>query len=100
MRKLLPLVVAFSSLMAIAACSDEDGASGRPAVNHNEKNQDLQKRADAERDARLRIEDRLMREQSNANWWQAAACVLAITVVVVLVAGIVIGSSARHESER
>ena len=78
--------------LAVAGCNDK-----------GDKQQPKQKQA-----AQL---DRLNRELQNAEtnvskqesakaWWQSIATILAVAAIGLLVVGTIIGSSARHESER
>ena len=97
----LCLVVLLSAAVAITGCNDDDASTRQSVVRQtNHVNAELQKRADAERDARRLAENQLGRERSSASWWQTTATVLAVATMTLFVAGIIIGSSARDESEQ
>jgi F0F1-type ATP synthase assembly protein I len=87
-------VLTLLSLLAVplAGCNDEDDKQQpkqQPAAEVNRLNQELQNaKASASK------------EESAKSWWQTAATVLAVAAISLLIVGTIIGSAARHESDK
>jgi heme/copper-type cytochrome/quinol oxidase subunit 2 len=78
--------------LGIAACSDDHPApqsKQRESAEVNRLNRELEK-----------AETNVSKQESAKAWWQSIATFLAIAAISLLVIGTIIGSSARHESER
>ena len=78
--------------LALAGCSDEDDKQQpkqKQAAEVDRLNRELQK-----------TETNVSKQESAKAWWQSIATILAVAAIGLLVIGTIIGSSARHESER
>ena len=78
--------------LALAGCNDEDDKQQpkqQQSTEVNRLNRELQK-----------AETNVSKQESAKAWWQSVAAVLAVIAISLLVVGTIIGSSARHESER
>ena len=87
-------VLTLLSLLAVplAGCNDEDDKQQpkqQPAAEINRLNRELQK-----------AETNVSKQESAKAWWQTVATILAVAAIGLLVIGTIIGSSARHESQR
>ena len=76
--------------LAVAGCHDD---APQPKSNQSAEvdrlNQQLQK-----------AETNISKQESAKAWWQTVATVLAVAAIGLLIVGTIIGSAARHESER
>ena len=89
-RSILTIVLLLP--LALASCNDEDDPpqpKEQQSAEINRLNRELQK---AETDA--------SKQESAKSWWQSLATILAVAAISLLVVGTIIGSSARHESQR
>ena len=89
-RSVLTIVLLLS--LALASCNDEDDtpqSKGRESAEVNRLNRELQT-----------AETNVSKQESAKAWWQSAATILAVAAISLLVVGTIIGSAARHESER
>src|SRR5205085_11039421 len=82
------------SLLALplAGCNDENDKlqpKQQQAAEVNRLNRELQK-----------AETNVSKQESAKAWWQSVATILAVAALSLLVVGTIIGSSARHESQR
>ena len=77
--------------LALAGCNDEDDApqSKQQSAEVNRLNRELQK-----------AETNVSKQESAKAWWQSIATFLAIAAIGLFVIGTIIGSAARHESQR
>ena len=78
--------------LALAGCNDEDDTTQpkeERAAEVNRLNRELQK-----------AETNVSKQESAKTWWQNIATFLAVAAIGLLVIGAIIGSSARHESQR
>ncbi len=78
--------------LALAGCNDEDDKQQpkqQQSAEVNRLNRELQT-----------AETNVSKQESAKAWWQSVAAVLAVIAISLLVVGTIIGSSARHESER
>jgi len=78
--------------LALAGCNDEDDTTQpkeQRAAEVDRLNRELQK-----------AETNVSKQESAKAWWQSIATILAVAAIGLLVIGTIIGSSARHESER
>ena len=87
-------VVTLLSLLAVplAGCNDKDDKQQpkqQPVAEINRLNRELQK-----------AETNVSKQESAKAWWQSVATVLAVAAISLLIAGIILGSAARHESEQ
>ena len=79
-------------LLALAGCNDEDNpqqSKGQQSAEVDRLNRELQK-----------AETNVSKQESAKAWWQSIATVLAVAAIGLLVIGTIIGSAARHESQR
>jgi Mg2+/citrate symporter len=89
-RSVFTIVLLLS--LALAGCNDEDDKQQpkqKQAVELDRLNRQLQK-----------AETNVSKQESAKTWWQSVATILAVAAIGLLVIGTIIGSSARHESER
>ena len=89
-RSIFTIVMLLS--LALAGCNDEDDKQQpkqERAAEINRLNRELQK-----------AETNVSKQESAKAWWQNAAAFLAVAAIGLLIVGTIIGSSARHESER
>ena len=89
-RSIFTIVLLLS--LALAGCNDEDSTpqpKEQQSAEVNRLNRELQK-----------AETNVSKQESAKAWWQSAATILAVAAISLLVVGIIIGSSARHESQR
>ena len=89
-RSIFTIVLLLS--LALAGCKHEDNtpqSKGRESAELDQLNRELQK-----------AETNVSKQESAKAWWQSIATILAIAAIGLLVIGTVIGSSARHESQR
>ena len=89
-RSIFTIVLLLS--LALAGCSDEDNtpqSKGRESAEVDRLNRELQK-----------AETNVSKQESAKAWWQSIAAILAVAAISLLVVGTIIGSSARHESQR
>ena len=78
--------------LALAGCNDEDDKQQpkqQQSAEIDRLNRELQK-----------AETNVSKQESAKAWWQSIATILAVAAIGLLVIGTIIGSSARHESER
>jgi outer membrane murein-binding lipoprotein Lpp len=78
--------------LALAGCNDEDDKQQpkqKQAAEVDQLNRELQK-----------AETNVSKQESAKAWWQSIATILAVAAIGLLVIGTIIGSSARHESQR
>ena len=78
--------------LALAGCNDEDDKQQpkqKQAAEVDRLNRELQK-----------AETNISKQESAKAWWQSIATILAVAAISLLVVGTIIGSSARHESQR
>ena len=78
--------------LALAGCSDEDEKQQpkqQQSAELDRLNRELQK-----------AETNVSKQESAKAWWQSVATILAVAAISLLVVGTIIGSSARHESQR
>lgn len=78
--------------LAITGCNDQDDSrqsKNDQSAEVNRLNRELQE-----------TKTNVSKEESAKAWWQNVATVVAIAAIALLIVGIVIGSAARHESER
>ena len=90
LRSIFTIVLLLS--LALAGCNDGDNtppSKGRESAEVDRLNRELQK-----------TEKDLSENESAKAWWQSVATILAIAAIGLLVVGTIIGSSARHESQR
>src|SRR6266566_3652571 len=95
-RKLMKLRSIFTIILllslALVGCNDEDGTpqpKEQRSAEVNRLNRELQN-----------AETNVSKEESAKAWWQSVATILAVAAIALLVVGTIIGSSARHESQR
>jgi|SRR6266403_1354946 len=84
--------VALLLSLALAGCNHEDNtpkSKGRESAELDRLNRELQK-----------AETNVSKQESARAWWQSVATILAVAAIALLVVGTIIGSSARHESQR
>ena len=84
--------VALLLSLALAGCNDEDNApqsKGQQSAEVDRLNRELQT-----------AETNVSKQESAKAWWQSLATILAVVAISLLVVGTIIGSSARHESQR
>lgn len=89
-RSIFTIVLLLS--LALAGCNHEDNtpkSKGRESAELDRLNQELQK-----------ADTNISKQESAKTWWQTVATFLAVAAIGLLVIGTIIGSSARHESER
>ena len=89
-RSVFTIVLLLS--LALAGCSDEDNtpqSKGRESAEVGRLNRELQK-----------AETNVSKQESAKAWWQSIATILAVAAIGLLVTGTIIGSAARHESQR
>ncbi len=92
MKSLSVFTVALLLALGIAACSDDHPApqsKQRESAELNRLNRELQN-----------AETNVSKQESAKTWWQSVATILAVVAISLLVVGTIIGSSARHESQR
>jgi hypothetical protein len=87
-------IVTVLSLLAIplAGCNDEQDTTQpkrQQSAEINRLDRELQK-----------AETTIAQQESAKAWWQTAATILAVAAIGLLIVGTIIGSAARHESER
>ena len=78
--------------LAVAGCNHEGNtpkSKGRESAELDRLNRELQT-----------AETNVSKQESAKTWWQSIATILAVAAICLLVIGTIIGSSARHESER
>lgn len=78
--------------LAFAGCNAKDSppqSKGRESAELDRLNRELQT-----------AETNVSKQESAKAWWQSIATVLAIAAVAFLIVGTIIGSRARHESQR
>ena len=94
-------LIALALAATAAGCHDEGDSSGQSAVQEtNRTNAELQKTIGQERDGRVQVEAALAQQQAATTWWQSAATLLSVAAIALLIVGTIVGSAARHESER
>jgi len=89
-RSIFTIVLLLS--LALAGCSDEDNtpqSKGRESAEVDRLHRELQK-----------AETKVSKQESAKTWWQSVATILAVAAIGLLVVGTIIGSAARHESQR
>ena len=89
-RSIFTIVLLLS--LALAGCNNEDNtqqSKGRESAEVDQLNRELQK-----------AETNSSKQESAKAWWQSIATFLAVAAIGLLVVGTIIGSSARHESQR
>lgn len=89
-RSIFTIVLLLS--LALAGCNDEDKtppSKGQQSAEVDRLNRELQK-----------AETNVSKQESAKAWWQNAAAFLAVAAIGLLVLGTIIGSAARHESQR
>jgi CHASE3 domain sensor protein len=89
-RSVFTLVLLLS--LAFAGCNDEDDKQQpkqQQSAELDRLNRELQK-----------TETNVTKQESAKAWWQSIATILAVAAICLLVVGTIIGSSARHESQR
>ena len=89
-RSIFTIVLLLS--LALAGCKHEDNtpqSKGRESAEVDRLNRELQK-----------AETNVSKQESAKAWWQSVATALVAVAICLLVVGTIIGSSARHESER
>ncbi len=91
--KIHSIVTAFvMTAIALTGCSDKDNtpqSKGRESAEVGRLNRELQK-----------AETNVSKQESAKAWWQSVATILAVAAIGLLVVGTIIGSAARHESQR
>jgi Mg2+/citrate symporter len=78
--------------LGLAGCNDEHDKQQpkqKQAAEVDRLNRELQK-----------AETNVSKQESAKAWWQSIATILAVAAIGLLVVGTIIGSSARHESQR
>jgi hypothetical protein len=86
------LTVALLLSFALAGCNDDDDKQQpkqQQFTEINRLNRELQK-----------AETNVSKQESAKAWWQSIATAFAVAAISLLVVGTIIGSSARHESQR
>ena len=89
-RSIFTIILLLS--LALADCSDEDNtpqSKGRESAEIDRLNREVQQ-----------AETNVSKQESTKAWWQNVATILAVAAISLLVVGTIIGSSARHESQR
>ena len=89
-RSIFTIVLLLS--LALVGCKDDDDKQQpkqQQAAEINRLNRELQK-----------AETNVSKQESAKAWWQSIATILAVAAICLLVVGTIIGSSARHESQR
>ena len=89
-RSIFTIVLLLS--LALAGCNDDDDKQQpkqQQSAEINRLNRELQQ-----------AETNVTKQESAKAWWQSIATFLAIAAISLLVIGTIIGSSARHESQR
>jgi len=89
-RSIFTIVLLLS--LALTGCNHKDNtpqSKGRESAELRRLNRDLQK-----------AETNVSKQESAKAWWQTVATFLAVAAIGLLVIGTIIGSSARHESQR
>ena len=88
-RSVFTIVLLLS--LALAGCNDDDKQQPKQkqAAEVDRLNRELQT-----------AETKVSKQESAKAWWQSVATILAVAAIGLLVVGTIIGSSARHESER
>jgi hypothetical protein len=88
-RSIFTIILLLS--LALAGCNDEDDApqSKEQSAELDRLSRELQK-----------AETNVSKQESAKAWWQSIATALAVAAIALLIIGTIIGSSARHESER
>ena len=89
-RSIFTIVLLLS--LALAGCNDE----------HDTTQPKEQRSAEVDRLNRelQNAETNVSKQESAKTWWQSVATILAVAAICLLVVGTIIGSSARHESQR
>ena len=89
-RSIFTIVLLLS--LALAGCNGEENtpqSKGRESAELDRLNRELQN-----------AETNVSKQESAKASWQSIATILAVAAISLLVIGTIIGSSARHESER
>jgi hypothetical protein len=64
-----------------------------------QENRRWQQQAQAEQSLLQQADTRSERQQEAKSWWQSIAGLFAVAAAALLIAGTILGSAARHESE-
>ena len=85
----------------LAACGPATGSRSQPTATEQaeQESRRWQQQYQAEANLRQQAETRSTAQQEARSRWQNIATLLAVAAVVLLVAGTILGSAARHESE-
>ncbi len=86
----------------LTACGPSAGSKSQPtAVEQAEQeSRRWQQQYETEQTLRQQAEIRSIAQQTARSRWQNIATVLAVAAVIFLIVGTILGSAARHESEK
>lgn len=86
----------------LSACGPSTGSKSQPTAieQAEQESHRWQQQYEAEANLRQQAETRSTSQQEARSRWQTIATVLAVAAVVLLILGTILGSAARHESEK